>query len=59
MAGETSCRSDFQVIAGPPQLAPPPLPSSWIGGHGTVPYEQKTQQSSSFGRNSVLHAAHS
>jgi len=26
-----------------PQQAPSPF--SWIGGHGTVPYEQKTQQS--------------
>jgi hypothetical protein len=26
-----------------------PLPFSWIGGHGTVPYEQKTQQLSGSG----------
>jgi len=25
------------------------LPCSWIGGHGTDPYEQKTQQSPGFG----------
>jgi hypothetical protein len=25
---------------------------AWIGGHGTLPYEQKTQQSPAFGRNS-------
>ncbi|MEH2531233.1 hypothetical protein V1277_002389 [Bradyrhizobium sp. AZCC 1588] len=28
-----------------PQLQQAPLLFSWIGGHGTVPYEQKTQQS--------------
>ena len=27
------------------QVQQTPLPFSWIGGHGTVPYEQKTQQS--------------
>jgi hypothetical protein len=26
----------------------------WIGGHGTLPYEQKTQQSPGFGLNTVL-----
>jgi hypothetical protein len=33
------------------QRAWPPLP--WIGGHGTVPNEQNTQQSPGLGRSSV------
>jgi hypothetical protein len=32
---------------------------NWIGGHGTVPYEQNTQQSPGFGRSTVWHAVHS
>ena len=32
---------------------------SWIGGHGTVAYEQYTQQSPSSGFRTVLHAVHS
>ncbi len=38
---------------GCPQAAPPPARSAWIGGQGTAPYEQKTQQSPGFGRNVV------
>ena len=33
--------------------------SVWIGGHGTVPYEQKTQQSPGFGFSRVPHALQS
>lgn len=33
--------------------------SAWMGGHGTEPYEQKTQQSPGFGRNSVPQPVHS
>jgi hypothetical protein len=29
-----------------------------IGGQGTEPYEQKTQQSPNFGRSSVPHPVH-
>ena len=32
---------------------------SWIGGHGTVAYEQYTQQSPSRGFRTVLQALHS
>jgi hypothetical protein len=28
-----------------------PERSAWIGGHGTEPYEQNTQQSPGFGRS--------
>jgi hypothetical protein len=31
-----------------------PLPSVWIGGHGTVPYEQYTQQSPGLRLSRVL-----
>jgi hypothetical protein len=31
----------------------------WIGGQGTVPYEQNTQQSPGSGRRRVLQAGHS
>ena len=40
------------------QLPIPLLRSSWIGGHGTEPYEQKTQQSPAFGRSKVPQASH-
>ena len=30
-----------------------PERSAWIGGHGTEPYEQNTQQSPGFGRNVI------
>jgi len=33
--------------------------SAWIGGHGTEPYEQNTQQSPGFGRSIAPHAVHS
>jgi hypothetical protein len=35
------------------QEAAPASPecSAWIGGHGTEPWEQKTQQSPGFGRS--------
>ena len=32
---------------------PFPTPCSWMGGHGTVPYEQNTQQSSDLGLNKI------
>jgi hypothetical protein len=32
---------------------------AWIGGHFTVPNEQKTQQSPAFGRSTVLQSSHS
>jgi hypothetical protein len=35
------------------------LVPAWIGGHGTVPYEQKTQQSPAFGLSRVPHALQS
>ncbi|AIF47582.1 hypothetical protein HY57_10025 [Dyella japonica A8] len=34
-------------------------PCCWIGGHGTEPYEQNTQQSPAFGFSSAPQAAHS
>ncbi len=37
---------------------PPVAGTIWMGGHGTEPYEQKTQQSPSFGLNSVPHPLH-
>jgi hypothetical protein len=33
--------------------------SCWIGGHGTDPYEQKTQQSPGFGRSIAPHCTQS
>lgn len=33
-------------------------PSRCIDGQGTLPYEQKTQQSPDFGRSTVSHAGH-
>jgi hypothetical protein len=30
---------------------------AWIGGHLTLPYEQKTQQSPAIGRNRAPHPA--
>lgn len=40
---------------------PPLLPCrlSWIGGQGTDPKEQNTQQSPTFGRNRVPQPSHS
>jgi hypothetical protein len=39
---------------------PPQQPDdSWIGGHLTEPYEQKTQQSPGFGRNNMRQLVHS
>ncbi len=35
-----------------------PVPA-WIGGHGTVPYEQKMPQSPAFGFSRVPHALQS
>jgi len=35
-----------------------PFPA-WIGGHGSVPYEQNTQQSPCLGFSSELHDVHS
>ena len=32
---------------------------AWMGGHGTEPYEQNTQQSPAFGRNIAPHPVHS
>jgi hypothetical protein len=40
------------------QLPMPPPRSSWIEGHGTEPYEQKTQQSPAFGRSKVPQPSH-
>ena len=37
----------------------PVLPPTCMGGHGTVPKEQKTQQSPGFGRRTVWHCSHS
>jgi hypothetical protein len=31
---------------------------AWIGGHGTEPYEQNTQQSSGLGRRLMLQPVH-
>lgn len=36
-----------------------PLPPAWTGGQGTLPHEQKTQQSPGFGFNSAPQAGHS
>jgi hypothetical protein len=36
-----------------PQAADPDCLASWIGGHGTVPNEQKTQQSPGCGRRTA------
>src|SRR5262249_10160650 len=35
-----------------------PERSAWIGGHGTEPYEQNTQQSPCFGRSIVPQPVH-
>jgi len=40
-----------QVTSQLPQQ--PCLPRSCTGGHGTVPYEQNTQQSPGFGRSTA------
>jgi len=32
--------------------------ADWIGGHGTEPYEQNTQQSPGLGRNVVSQPVH-
>jgi hypothetical protein len=32
---------------------------AWTGGQGTLPYEQKTQQSPGFGLSTLRQAAHS
>ena len=37
----------------------PPTASACFGGQGSVPYEQNTQQSPSFGLNTAWQAAHS
>jgi len=34
-------------------------PPAWIGGHGTEPNEQNTQQSPGFGCKTVWHLSHS
>ena len=36
-----------------------PERSAWIGGQGTEPYEQKTQQSPRFGRSNAPQPLHS
>jgi hypothetical protein len=38
-------RTQQEVASGSPER------SAWIGGHGTEPYEQNTQQSPDFGRS--------
>jgi len=35
-----------------------PERSAWIGGHGTEPYEQNTQQCPCFGRNIAPQPVH-
>jgi hypothetical protein len=41
------------------ELSPPtPERSAWIGGHGTDPYEQNTQQSPCFGRSIAPQLVH-
>jgi hypothetical protein len=40
-------------------VVPAPDLSAWMGGHGTDPYEQNTQQSPALGFNSTLHPWHS
>lgn len=35
------------------------LPCSWMGGQGTLPYEQKTQQSPGNGFSNTWHCSHS
>lgn len=42
-----------------PSALPPGLPLAWIGGHGTVPYEQYTQQSPGRGISTSWHPSHS
>jgi hypothetical protein len=37
----------------------PPNLSAWMGGHGTDPYEQNTQQSPALGFKSTPHPWHS
>ena len=37
----------------------PAFPLAWIGGQGTVPYEQNTQQSPLLGLSSVWQLEHS
>lgn len=56
------CRSSIRAGGrGPRDQSPQqsPLPRSWIGGHGTVPYEQYTQQSPGLGLSTAWHCSHS
>ena len=48
-------RANVQALGGEqhPVGGPSPSAASWIGGHGTDPKEQKTQQSPAFGRSST------
>lgn len=43
----------------PQEDEPPLLAASWMGGHLTEPWLQKTQQSPGSGRRTVLHPSHS
>jgi hypothetical protein len=40
------------------QQGPTPERSAWIGGHGTEPYEQNTQQSPRLGRSIAPQPVH-
>jgi hypothetical protein len=53
-ASRSGC-SDYTVSLGRQQSSACPC---WMGGQGTVPYEQNTQQSPGFGLSSVWHAGH-
>jgi len=56
-AAKTAAR---HADAGGPQhcVVAPTACCTWIGGHGTVPQEQKTQQSPGFGRSIVPQPRH-
>jgi len=49
----------LDVIVAPVSHGDQQQPSTWTGGHGTLPYEQNTQQSPSFGRSTAPHAGQS
>jgi len=49
------------LVEAPPQQVDdrPFIRASWTGGHGTLPYEQNTQQSPALGLSRAPHPVHS
>jgi hypothetical protein len=61
LSGERVSLQDFAPRLYPAQQEPArdsPKRSAWIGGHGTEPYEQNTQQSPDCGRSIVPQPVH-